>query len=168
MLKVSARLGLVQAMTLLVGGAVVGGVGGFWGLFGADGTQDTAELGARPYLALVVVLPALLALMNFSPASLDAYATRLRGLTVGAVAGGLGGLLGALAYFVPAGNLPSILGGEDAPDMYDALRAEVGLGRFLAVVLVTLAAGLAAGYVTHLRVAAYRKAQAGVGQGSGG
>lgn len=157
-MKRAARLGLVQAMTLLVGGVLVGGVGGFWGLLGADGTADTAELAARPYLAMLLVLPALLLLMNFSPPELAPFERANTALVAGVVAGGLGGLLAALGYFVPAGNLPSFLGGEDAGDLYDAIRGEVGLGRFLAVVLVTLAAGAAIAWVTHLRVAAYRRA----------
>ncbi|MCC6421416.1 MAG: hypothetical protein IT429_24630 [Gemmataceae bacterium] len=161
MLRSILRTGMVEAVLLLFGGLAAGAVGGFWGLFGGDGAASTAEDAARPYLALVVVLPALLALVNLSPPKLDHFATLARGLLVGLVAGGVGGLLAALGYFVPATNLPVILGGEDAGYLNEAVRSEVGFGAFLAVVLVSLVAGLAAGALTHYRVAAYRRAQRG-------
>lgn len=149
------RTGAVEAVLLLFGGVAVGAVAGFWGLAGGDGTASTAEDAARPYLALVVVLPVLLALVNLSPPHLAHFATLARGLFVGLLAGGGGGLLAALAYFVPATNIPVILGGEDAADLNDAVRSEVGLVRFLIVVIVALVAGLAAGALTHYRVATY-------------
>lgn len=153
-MKAVIRTGLVEGTLLLLGGLALGAVGGFWGL-ASDGAQAVADDAAKPYLALLVVLPVLLALVNLSPPNLDHFATLGRALVVGLVGGGGGGLVAALAYFVPATNIPSILGGEDAADLNEAVRSEVGLAAFVAVVAVSLIAGLAAGALTHYRVAAY-------------
>src|SRR5512141_2188119 len=155
-LRQVARTGAVHATLLIAGGVVVGGIGGFWAL-SKDGTDAVAEVAARPFIALVVVLPLLLLLLNFSPANLGMYATPARGLLIGLIGGLGGGLIGALAYIVPATNIPVILGGEDAPDLSTAIREEFGLTRFLVVVGVTAAVGLLAGFATHYRIKAYHR-----------
>jgi len=155
------RAGFSEAAVLIVGGVIVGGIGGFWGAATGGPIPDIASDAAKPYLVLVAVLPALLVLLNFSPPKLAYFETLARGLTVGGIAGGVGGVIAALGYFVPAANLPIILRGKNANDMYDALRSEVGLTRFLIVVVVSLVAGLAAGALTHYRVAAYQRQQQG-------
>ena len=156
-----ARAGLMQAVTLLLAGVALGAFAGIWALFDGDGPEGIAHTAARPYIALVVVLPLVLILLNFSPPNLDVFATLRDGTLLGAIAGGLGGLLGALGYFVPATNIPAILGGESVVDISDALRGEVGLARFLVVVIVTLAIGVAVGAFTHHRVTVYRATRDG-------
>lgn len=155
----AVRAGFVQAATLLVAGVAVGAIGGVWGL-AADGTLEEATEGAsHAFIALAVVFPVLLVAMNFSPPNLDVFATPARAAVVGVIAGGVGGLLGALGYFVPATNLPVIFAGHDAGDFSDALRADVGLTRFLIVVVVTFVAGIAVGALTHVRVKSFREQQ---------
>lgn len=158
-LKQVARLGAVHATALVVAAVVVGGIGGFWALT-SNGTDGTAEVAARPFIALVVILPLLLVVLHFSPMNLEMYSSPARGLLVGFIGGVAGGLLGALAFIVPATNIPVILGGEDAPDLSTAVRVEIGLARFLLVVCVTSVVGILAGWATHYRIKAYRRQQA--------
>ncbi len=153
------RAGFSEAAVLVIGGVILGGIGGLWGVAAGGSIADIAADAAKPYLAMVVLLPALLVLLNFTPPKLAYFETLARALTVGGIAGGIGGVIAALGYFVPAANLPIILGGKNASDMYDALRGEVGFVRVLIVVIVSLVAGLAAGALTHYRVAAYQRMQ---------
>lgn len=153
------RAGFAEAAVLVIGGVVLGGIGGFWGVATGGTAAEMASDAAKPYLAMAVLLPVLLVILNFTPPKLEFFSTLTRGLLVGIIAGGAGGLVAALAYFVPAANLPTIFQGASAGDMYDAVRSEVGLGRFLLVFIVSLAAGVIAGALTHYRVAAYRRAQ---------
>lgn len=153
-LKQVARTGAVHAALLVAAGVLVGGLGGFMGLT-ADGTEKTAESAARLFVVLIVLFPLLLVVVNISPPSLGAYSSPLRGLLIGLIGGLGGGVIGALAYSVPATNIPVILGGEDAPDLSEAVRSEIGLTMFIVVVAVSAAVGLAAGLLTHYRVRAY-------------
>lgn len=160
-LKQVARTGAVHAALLVAAGVLVGGLGGFWGLITADGTEKTAESAARLFVVLVVLFPLLLVVVNISPPSLGAYSSPFRGLLIGLIGGLGGGLIGALAYSVPATNIPVILGGEDAPDLSEAVRSEIGLTMFVVVVAVSAVVGLAAGLLTHYRVKAYLAQKAG-------
>ena len=159
-LKQVARLGAVHAALLILGGVLTGGVGGFWAL-SAEGTRETAQAAAQPFVALAVILPVLLFLLNVSPANLDAYSSPWRGLLIGLIGGLGGGLLGALSYTVPATNIPVILGGEDAPALSTAVRSEIGLTLFLVVVASAAVVGILAAVVTHYRVKEYRRIQSG-------
>src|SRR5947208_1645433 len=99
------KAGLTEAVLLLLGGVLVGAVGGFWALAAGDGLADTARIASRPYLALLAVLPAILIFLTIAPPEIVWYDRLDLSVVVGVVAGGVGGLLAALVYFVPASNL---------------------------------------------------------------
>jgi hypothetical protein len=140
------RAGLKQAMTLGGVALVVGGAGGWLGTLLARDVDRLAAIVAYAYLSLAVLWP--LFLVAVTASSLDGE-NRLLYRTAGGSLGllliaGLGGaIVGTGFFFVPATNVPAILGVEEPAVIQQALFAHIGWTKVLLVVAVTSVVSLA-------------------------
>jgi hypothetical protein len=143
---VALRAGLKQAMTLAVVALVVGGAGGWLGTLLAQDVDRLATVVAYAHLSLAVLWPLFLVAITVS--NLDGesrllYATAGRSFGVLLIAGLVGAVIGTGFFFVPATNVPAILGGEEPAVVQRALFAHIGWTKVLLVVAATTIVSLA-------------------------
>ena len=153
---VTLRAGLKQAMTLGVVALVVGGAGGWLGTLLAQDVDRLAVVVAYAYLSLAVIWPLFLVAItvsNLDEESRLLYATAGRSFGVLLIAGPVGAVIGTGFFFVPATNVPFILGFEKPAVIQQALFAHIGWTNVLLAVAITTVVSLA------LAVWAYGKAR---------
>ncbi len=146
------RAGFVQAVALAVIGLVVGIVAGWLEILTAGSISDQAATGAKVFLALVVLLPLLLVLMNLQPPDPSLYSSLGGTLLVLLIGGLAGAILASAVFLVPATNRPVIFAGKNPAELNLALQAGVGRDTFLLVVGITTAVAIALALWNFVRI----------------
>ncbi len=146
------RAGFVQAVALAVIGLVVGIVAGWLEILTAGSISDQAATGAKVFLALVVLLPLFLVLMNLQPPDPSLYSSLGGTLLVLLIGGLAGAILASAVFLVPATNIPVIFAGKNPAELNLALQAGVGRDTFLLVVGITTAVAIALALWNFVRI----------------
>lgn len=134
----SAGAALVRlALTVGVTGLVAGALGGWWGLWRAEGAHGVADAAAPAFWLLALLAPVALALGAGADAGARASAVDALRL---AVAGAVGGLLAAALFVVAASQVPAVFGAEAAEALVRQLRERIfwqGAGPLAALTAAT-------------------------------
>ncbi len=155
MLQKRVRAGFVQAAFLTAIGLVVGGVAGWLETAAGGSVSDAAALGAKVFLALVVLLPIGLVLLNLEPQDPSLYSSFGGALVVLLLGGLAGAILASAVFLVPATNIPTIFAGKNPAELSLTLQAEVGRGTFLLVVGITTTVAIVLALWNFVRIRNY-------------
>jgi len=142
MIQKILKLGLIQAISLTIIGAMVGALAGWLAVLLASDIEGIATFGANAFWALLIILPVILGLMNAAPQSQalqTAPAQTFSLLLIAAVAGAIGAYF---AFQVGTSNISSIIGGKNVVDISEALRSRLGWGHFLGLSGILILTGL--------------------------
>ncbi|MBX3001179.1 MAG: hypothetical protein KF893_21830 [Caldilineaceae bacterium] len=141
-------------------GLVAGIVAGGSAILFAQSTAERAEMVARIYWALVVLMPIGVWLSHdirsFGANGRLAYATPFSALVTSGVAGLVGAFLGGGPLFLLGSiNMPIVLAGEDATAYSLAVRSAISQQQFILVLAATMITALVLGILSYRQVVEY-------------
>lgn len=146
---------MIQAASLGGVGLLCGAVAGWVGILSAPGLEATAARVATAYQVLLVLLPVTLLLWTWSNLRVGAWTPYARfGRAVGLLlaVGVVGAVLASLAFVALATQVSLLFGRLDPAQFQQALYAELGRPRVIAVIAVTTASALLLAIWAHWQI----------------
>lgn len=146
------KAGFKQALSLAIVGLFTGVVAGWLGLLLADSIPGIAAVAAKVYLALGVLLPVALFLLNWQPQVPARYATLGKAVGLLAIASLVGSVGASVFFLVPATNIPTIFGDSNPVALSQALQQQIGWERLAIVAVITVAIAPIVAWRSHQQV----------------
>lgn len=149
------KFGFQRGLRLLLVALAIGVVAGWISLLTAEGAAALAASAARFFPLLIVILPLILIWLtrrDITSPNYLLYKSSSGSLLIEGTAALTGAIGGSVAFIAAAAQIPAVFGGQPAAETTSALYPAIGSGWFIALILVTLATGIASGLWANRQV----------------